>query len=221
MLHQKTSHAHHSTQHPVKAVLDSALHGSGGGPGHSVAHGQTTTQQVEQQHLFSGFNGGEVVGDIIDGQGTFSEGLEQCRLLFFVQEPLETALFEHPIFASALVLRGHRRPQGGVEPVGSRHAFNHSRGSETVQYSPNPCCLSAVHFCCFVQGQGEVPLQQGGKETDRKRISGDFRPRSFPEQAKIVHPMREFVPFAVRLKGSVVHQTDGKEGVFILGQLHR
>ena len=73
------------------------------------------------------------------------------QIAVFVQESLETALLEHPIFASALVLRGHRRPQGGVEPVGSRHALNHSRGSETVQYSPNPCFLSAVHFRCFVQ----------------------------------------------------------------------
>ena len=71
-------------------------------------------KQVQEQHLFPRFHGAQLICDVLNGQRTLRQRLEQSRLLLFVEQPLKSTFFEHPILASTLMLRGHRRPESRV-----------------------------------------------------------------------------------------------------------
>ena len=92
-----------------------------------------------------------MICDVLNGQRTLRERLEQSRLLLFVEQPLKSTFFEHPILTPTLMLRGHRRPQSRVQTVGSSDTLHHSRGAKSFQNPANSCFLSSVKFGRFVK----------------------------------------------------------------------
>ena len=78
---QQASDAHHAAKHAVKSVLHLPLDDGRRRTCHTVAHRQSTPEEVQQEHLFPSFNLCEVLFNRFNREGSRGQQFEKRTLL--------------------------------------------------------------------------------------------------------------------------------------------